>query len=224
MKNIILLGAPGAGKGTQASLLTERYDMVHLSTGEMLREEVAEATPLGLRVKDIMDRGDLVGDDIVLKLIDKAIDRGYHEALDEWDEARLRHMLGLADNDPLPAKPERPDRSIIYDGFPRTVAQAQMLEFLLGKKGQKINLAVFIDLPHDELVRRIGERAAISGRSDDNEAVINHRIEEYKQKTLPVIDYYRMSGRLVSIDGSGEIPQTQALLCRVMDALFGLKH
>ena len=220
MKNIILLGAPGAGKGTQASMLTERYDLVHLSTGEMLRQEVADETPLGMRVKDIMNRGDLVGDDIVLRLIDKAIDQGYKDVMDEWDLERLRHILGLGPDDPLPEEQDRPHHSIIYDGFPRTVQQAQLLEFLLHKKGQQIDLAVFIDLPREELVRRIGGRAAVSGRADDNDEVIRHRLEEYEQKTMPVIEYYHGSGRLVTVDGSGEISQTQALLCQVLDMLF----
>ena len=102
MKNIVLFGAPGAGKGTQASLLAEKYDLIHLSTGEMLRKEVAQDTPLGRRVKDIMLRGDLVGDDIVVNLIAKAIDTGRGTTMDEWDEIRLRRACGLADNEPLP--------------------------------------------------------------------------------------------------------------------------
>ena len=219
MKNIVLFGAPGAGKGTQASLLAEKFDLIHLSTGEMLRREVAQETPLGLRVRDIMNRGDLVGDDVVVGLIAKALDHGRNELLDEWDELRLRRACGIGPDDPLP---EKPQPSIIYDGFPRTVQQCQMLEFLFQKKQRKLDCVISIDVPQEELVRRIHERALVSNRSDDTEEVIRHRLEEYEAKTQPVLDYYKVSGRLVSVDGSGEISQTNTRLCQVMEHLLHL--
>ena len=219
MKNIVLFGAPGAGKGTQASLLAEKFDLIHLSTGEMLRREVAQETPLGLRVRDIMNRGDLVGDDIVVGLIAKALDHGRNELLDEWDELRLRRACGIGPDDPLP---EKPQPSIIYDGFPRTVQQCQMLEFLFQKKQRKLDCVISIDVPQEELVRRIHERALVSNRSDDTEEVIRHRLEEYEAKTQPVLDYYKVSGRLISVDGSGEISQTNTRLCQVMEHLLHL--
>ena len=217
MKNIILFGAPGAGKGTQASLLAEKFDLIHLSTGEMLRNEVAQGTPLGIRVKEIMNRGDLVGDDIVVNLIAKALDHGRNELLDEWDELRLRRACGLGPDDPLP---EQPQPSIIYDGFPRTVGQCQMLEFLFQKKQRRLDCVISIDVPQEELVRRIHERAQISNRSDDNEETIRHRLEEYEAKTRPVLDYYKVSGRLISVDGSGEISETNSRLCKILQRLF----
>lgn len=213
MKNIVLFGAPGAGKGTQASLLAEKFDLIHLSTGEMLRHEVALGTPLGLRVKDIMERGDLVSDDIVMNLIAKALDEGRGEPMDEWDELRLRRACGLEPEEPLPAHPQP---SIIYDGFPRTVQQCQMLEFLFQRKGRRLDCVISIDVPQEELVRRIHERALISNRSDDTEEVIRHRLEEYEKNTRPVLDYYKVSGRLISIDGSGEISETNNRLCQVL--------
>ncbi|MBR3434524.1 MAG: nucleoside monophosphate kinase [Bacteroidales bacterium] len=213
MKNIILFGAPGAGKGTQAGLLAEKFDLIHLSTGEMLRREVSQGTPLGMRVKGIMERGDLVGDDIVVNLIAKALDNGRNELLDEWDELRLRRACGIGPDDPLP---EKPQPSIIYDGFPRTVQQCQMLEFLVQKKQRKLDCVISIDVPQEELVRRIHERALISNRSDDTEDVIRHRLEEYEDKTRPVLDYYKVSGRLVSVDGSGEISETNTRLSQVL--------
>ena len=219
MKNIVLFGAPGAGKGTQASLLAEKFDLIHLSTGEMLRREVAQETPLGLRVRDIMNRGDLVGDDVVVGLIAKALDHGRNELLDEWDELRLRRACGIGPDDPLP---EKPQPSIIYDGFPRTVQQCQMLEFLFQKKQRKLDCVISIDVPQEELVRRIHERALVSNRSDDTEEVIRHRLEEYEAKTQPVLDYYKVSGRLISVDGSGEISQTNTRLCQVMEYLLHL--
>ena len=208
MKNIILFGAPGAGKGTQASLLAEKFDLIHLSTGEMLRREVALETPL---------RGDLVGDDIVVGLIAKALDHGRNELIDEWDELRLRRACGIGPDDPLP---EKPQPSIIYDGFPRTVQQCQMLEFLFQKKQRRLDAVISIDVPQEELVHRIHERALSSNRSDDTEEVIRHRLEEYEAKTRPVLDYYKVSGRLVSIDGSGEIPETNTRLCQVMEYIM----
>ena len=213
MKNIILFGAPGAGKGTQAGLLAEKFDLIHLSTGEMLRREVSQGTPLGMRVKGIMERGDLVGDDIVVNLIAKALDNGRNELLDEWDELRLRRACGIGPDDPLP---EKPQPSIIYDGFPRTVQQCQMLEFLFQKKQRKLDCVISIDVPQEELVRRIHERALISNRSDDTEDVSRHRLEEYQDKTRPVLDYYKVSGRLVMVDGSGEISETNTRLCQVL--------
>ena len=217
MKNIILFGAPGAGKGTQASLLAEKFNLIHLSTGEMLRREVAEGTPIGVRVKDIINRGDLVGDDIVVGLIAKALAGGRNQLLDKWDELRLRRACALGSDDPLP---EKPQPSIIYDGFPRTVQQCQMLEFLFQKTQRRLDAVISIDVPQRELVHRIHERAKLSHRSDDTEEVIRHRLEEYEAKTRPVLDYYKVSGRLISVDGSGEISETNTRLCQVLQNML----
>lgn len=208
MINLVIFGAPGAGKGTQAQLLAEKYDFLHISTGELLRQEVALATPLGQRAKAIMERGDLVGDDIVVSLLGRALEhRTVHpdpaHEVDPWDKA-------------ISGEPHRPSGCII-DGFPRTVGQAQTLEFLFGRLKRKIDLVIAIDVPRDELVRRIHERAAISNRSDDTEEVIRHRIEEYDLKTRPVLDYYRVSGLLVTVDGSGEISETNGRICQILD-------
>lgn len=188
MKNIVLFGAPGAGKGTHANLIAEKFNMVHISTGDLLRREVADATPLGLRVKAIMDRGDLVGDDIVIKLVDQVIS--------SYDEG------------------------LILDGFPRTVEQAQALEFLLSHHGKHLDHVISIDMPREILVKRIHERALISNRSDDNEETINHRLEEYELKTKPVLDYYKGSGILISIDGSGEISETSNRICKILEKML----
>lgn len=209
MINIVIFGAPGAGKGTQASLLAEKYDFLHISTGELLRQEVAMSTPTGLRAKAIMNRGDLVGDDIVVSLLSRAlVNRSTlpdpDSAIDPWDAERK-------------GMPHRPEGCII-DGFPRTVQQAQTLEFLFSKLKRRIDCVVAIDVPRDELVRRIHERAAVSNRSDDTEEVIRHRIEEYDLKTQPVLDYYRVSGLLVSVDGSGEIAETNGRICQIINA------
>ena len=186
MENIVLFGAPGVGKGTHASILAEKYDLLHLSTGDMLRNEITENTPLGQRVKQTMDRGDLVGDDVVISLVDKAL--------------------------------SSTDKGIILDGFPRTVQQAQALDFLFKRHQRRLSCVISIDAPREELVRRIAERSMISNRVDDaNQETINHRLEEYEHKTKPVVDYYKVSGRLICIDGSGEINQTSMRLCKVVD-------
>lgn len=213
MINIVIFGAPGVGKGTQAKLLAEKFDFLHISTGDLLRQEVALATPLGVRAKNIMDRGDLVGDDIVVPLLSRALEsRSTHpdpeNEVDPWDVEIKGH-------------PHRPEGCII-DGFPRTVQQAQTLEFLFRRLQRKIDLVIAIDVQRDELVRRIRERAAISGRTDDTEAVIRHRLDEYDAKTRPVLDYYRVSGLLVSVDASGEITDTNRLLCGIVDT--AIKH
>ena len=214
MINIVIFGAPGAGKGTQAQLLAEKFDFLHISTGDLLRQEVAMQTPMGLRAKAIMNRGDLVGDDIVVALLDRALRQrstlpNPDAAVDPWD----RELYG---------DPHRPEGCII-DGFPRTVQQAQTLEFIFNKLQRKIDCVVAIDVPRDELVRRIHERAAISGRADDTEEVIRHRIELYDQQTQPVLDYYRVSGMLVTIDGSGEIAETNGRICKTLELVMHLK-
>ena len=214
MINIVIFGAPGAGKGTQAQLLAEKYDFLHISTGDLLRQEVAANTPLGQRAQAIMNRGDLVGDDIVVPLLDRALRQRStlpdpDAAVDPWDRERK-------------GEPHRPEGCII-DGFPRTVQQAQTLEFLFSKLKRKIDCIIAIDVPRDELVRRIHERAAISGRADDTEEVIRHRIELYDEQTQPVLDYYRVSGMLVTVDGSGEIAETNARICQTLERVMALK-
>ncbi|MBQ9418360.1 MAG: nucleoside monophosphate kinase [Bacteroidales bacterium] len=215
MINIVIFGAPGVGKGTQAQLLAEKYDFLHISTGELLRQEVALGSPLGMRAKAIMERGDLVGDDIVVPLLSRSLETRStlpdpDAATDPWDRERN-------------GEPHRPEGCII-DGFPRTVSQAQTLEFLFSRLHRRIDLVVAIDVQRDELVRRIHERAAISGRADDTEEVIRHRLQQYDEKTQPVLDYYRVSGLLVSVDASGEIPDTNQRLCRVIDACLNHKQ
>ena len=170
MKNIVIFGAPGAGKGTQSDYIVERFGLQHISTGELLRKEIADKTPLGLRIKDIMDAGQLV---IVVEMIDNAI----------------------AHN----------DCGILFDGFPRNVAQAEILDKLLAKHGRTITCMIRLDVPREELIHRMLERAKTSGRSDDNEETINHRLVEYESKTLPVASYYNKQGKEVLINGLGDI-------------------
>lgn len=173
MKNIVIFGAPGAGKGTQSDFIVERFHLTHISTGDLLRKEIADQTELGLRIKNIMDAGQLVSDDIVVEMIDNAI--------------------------------ARDTQGILFDGFPRTVAQAETLDKLLAKHGRELTCMIELDVPRKELIRRMLERAKVSGRSDDNEATIKNRLVEYENKTLPVASYYAKQGKQVKINGLGDI-------------------
>ena len=187
MLNIVLFGAPGAGKGTQSDLLVEKYNLNHISTGDLLRKEIADGTELGKRIKSIMDSGSLVSDDIVVEMIDNAI--------------------------------ARDTQGILFDGFPRNVAQAETLDKLLAKHGRKLTCMISLDVPREELIRRMLERAKISGRSDDNEETIKNRLVEYENKTLPVASYYEKQGKEVAINGLGDIQRISQDIANAIDAL-----
>ncbi|SDE38586.1 adenylate kinase [Thermus arciformis] len=165
---VIFLGPPGAGKGTQAARLAEELSFKKLSTGDILRDHVARGTPLGQQVKPIMDRGDLVPDELILALI----------------------------------REELADR-VILDGFPRTLPQAEALDRLLAETGTRLLGVVLVEVPEEELVRRLLRRAELEGRSDDNEETIRRRLEVYREKTEPLVHYYEKKGVLRRVDGLG---------------------
>lgn len=182
--NIVLFGPPGAGKGTQSTFLIERYGLVHLSTGDLLRAEIAAETELGLRAQGIMSRGELVSDDIVIGMIRNKID-AHGDA-----------------------------KGFIFDGFPRTKAQAEALDGLLEPNGNPITMMLALEVPEAELVKRLLGRGATSGRADDkDESVIRNRIREYESKTAPLKDYYTAQGKFKGIDGLGSVEEiTQRLV------------
>jgi adenylate kinase len=176
MLNIVLFGPPGAGKGTQSQNLISKYGLVHLSTGDLLRTEIARGTELGVKAKEIMDRGILVSDDIVIGMIENKLD----------------------------ANPSA--NGFIFDGFPRTKAQAEALDDLLQKKGTAISCMLALEVDEAELTRRLLERGKDSGRADDrDEATIKNRINEYNNKTLPLKEYYSADGKYHSIHGIGSV-------------------
>ncbi len=174
---IVLLGAPGSGKGTQAALLVEELDLPHISTGELLRAAVKAGTLLGQKAKAVIDRGELVSDDIMLGLIE--------ERLSEADV----------------------ENGFILDGYPRNLAQAEALDELLERLGQPVDEALQIDVDVDMVIERIARRAAEEGRSDDTEEVVRNRMKVYEEQTAPVVEYYARKGLLSRVLGEGTIDE-----------------
>lgn len=177
MLNVILFGPPGSGKGTQSENLIAHYQLVHLSTGNILRDEVNRQTPLGVEAKKIMDQGQLVSDEIVIGMIKSKVSEN------------------------LEAK------GFIFDGFPRTVAQAEALDKLMDAMNAPISVLLCLEVPEEELKERLLKRGVIEGRTDDNETTISNRIVEYKNKTQPVADYYQAQGKLKKIQGVGAVDE-----------------
>ena len=187
--NIILLGPPGAGKGTQARLITETRGMVQLSTGDMLRAAVAAGTEVGLKAKAVMEAGQLVSDDIVIGVVSDRLDQPDTKA------------------------------GVIFDGFPRTTAQAEALDRLLVEKGMTLDVVVEMQVADDLLVNRIKTRAAETGgtRADDNEETLKKRLKVYHAETAPLIAYYRGTGKLQTVDGMADIAAVTAAISAVLD-------
>ena len=172
MVNFLIFGPPGSGKGTQSVRLAEKFNLVHLSTGDMLRAEITAGTELGKKMSSIMAKGELVPDEVVIEMIAAKIDKTKDTA------------------------------GFLFDGFPRTVGQTIELEKMLGKRGMKIDLMLVLDVEHDELVKRLIARAELSGRSDDKDpAVVENRISVYKSKTEPIVNYCREKRLYQHVDG-----------------------
>lgn len=187
MFNLVLFGPPGSGKGTQSANIVSTYQLQHISTGDLLRDEVSRQTPLGVEAKRYMDQGMLVPDEVVIGMISSKID----ETVDA--------------------------RGFVFDGFPRTKAQAEALDKLLEFKKTEIHLVLSLEVPEEELKRRLIGRGATSGRSDDTEEVIVKRIREYFAKTEPVAGYYNSHGKLERLKGDGDIDETFTLITKEID-------
>lgn len=191
MFNLILFGPPGSGKGTQSERLIAKYGLKHLSTGDLLRSEIAAQTPLGMEAKKNMDKGQLVPDEVVIGMISSALE----------------------------ANPQA--KGFLFDGFPRTVAQAEALDKLLKLKGTQINAMISLLVTEEELIKRLLNRGLTSGRSDDtNEEVIRARITEYRNKTSVVADYYKQFDKLAEIKGEGSIDDIFNALSKEIDSHF----
>jgi adenylate kinase len=188
MFNIILFGPPGSGKGTQSERLISKYGLKHLSTGDILRSEIAGQTPLGLEAKNFMDKGQLVPDEVVIGMISSALE-----------------------NNPQV-------NGFLFDGFPRTEAQSEALDKLLRLKKTEIGIVLALIVSEEELVKRLLNRGLTSGRSDDNNVeVIRARIVEYHKKTSVVADYYRKFNKVVDIPGEGSVDEIFESLCVEID-------
>lgn len=192
MKYYILFGPPGAGKGTQATAIVEKYNLRHISTGELLRKEIAAGSKLGLRAKSLIDAGALVPDEVVEGMI----------------ESEFNTVKGVA--------------GFLLDGFPRTTAQAEALDKILAKTGETVTSVVSIMIPDEMIKERIRHRATIEGRADDaKEETIDNRIKTYHEKTEPLVEYYRAQGKYREIDGTGTIDQVRTNVFTLMDSLNG---
>lgn len=189
MFNLILFGPPGSGKGTQSERLISKYGLKHLSTGDLLRSEIAGQTPLGLAAKSFMDKGQLVPDEVVIEMISSALD-----------------------NNPQA-------NGFLFDGFPRTNAQAEALDKLLTQKGTEIAVVLALEVSENELVKRLLNRGLTSGRSDDiDENIIRARYAEYQKKTSAVADYYKNYNKVIHIKGEGDVDEIFDSLCKEIDA------
>ncbi len=182
----IFLGPPGAGKGTQSSRIASRHEVPQISTGDMLRRAAAEGTPLGLKARKIMEAGELLPDDVIVDLIRERI--------------------------------SRPDcaRGFFLDGFPRTSGQAEALDRMLAERGLSVDAVVNLDVDEAKLVERMAGRAKNEGRADDNPETIRERLRVYREKTAPLVSWFEKRGRLVTVDGLGEIGEVSR---RIEDAL-----
>lgn len=188
MLNIILFGPPGAGKGTQSEKIIARYQLVHIATGDLFRKHLKEGSELGKLARKYMDEGNLVPDEVVIGMVDEEI------------------------------KSSKGSNGFIFDGFPRTVPQASALDSLLEKKGTPITGMIALDVPDEELKKRIRERGKTSGRADDQEEEkINNRIRVYKEETLPVAEYYKKQDKFLPVYGIGSIEDIFQDICDKID-------
>ena len=191
MLNIVLFGPPGAGKGTQSEMIINKYHLTHLSTGELFRKHMSEGTELGILAQKYMDEGNLVPDEVVIRMVE----------------------LKVKNNDHTPG--------FIFDGVPRTVNQAEALDILLNNMGQPISAMIILDVDEEELKKRILLRGIDSGRSDDqDEEKINNRIRVYNEETLPVTDYFEKQNKLYKINGIGTVDEIFQNICKVIDNLL----
>ena len=190
MLNIVIFGPPGAGKGTQSQLLIDQFNLKHLSTGDILRGEIAQGTELGIKAKSIMDRGDLVPDEVVIGMIRSILEKNPNA------------------------------KGFIFDGFPRTTAQAESLDQMLNELNTSISTMLSLDVDDDELTKRLLERGKSSGRVDDaNESIIRNRIKEYNKKTAPLKKFYTKQNKLQSITGVGSVDSINTKICDAIDQI-----
>lgn len=189
MKNIVIFGAPGSGKGTQSALLVEKYGFKHISTGDVLRAEIKNGTELGRTAQGYIDKGQLIPDALMIDILAATYDA----------------ML--------------PCEGVIFDGFPRTIPQAEALKQMLAERGTEVAGMLELDVPTDMLLERLINRGKTSGRADDNEATIKQRLAVYEQQTAPLVEWYEKEGKRNAVKGYGSLEEINAALCAVIDRL-----
>ena len=175
MLNIVIFGAPGSGKGTQSEMIVEKYGLDHISTGDVLRAEIKAGTELGLTAKELIDNGQLIPDELMVSILAAKLDK------------------------------LTTGKGVIFDGFPRTIAQAEELKKLLNSRNQDITAMIELDVPEEELMKRLLKRGEESGRADDNEETIKKRLVVYKEQTAPLKEWYKKEGKHCYINGLGEL-------------------
>ena len=190
MKNIIIFGAPGSGKGTQSDKLIAKYGFNHISTGDVLRAEIKNGTELGKTAQQYIEQGQLIPDDLMISILASVYD-------------------GFG----------RGHKGVIFDGFPRTIPQAEALKQMLSERGDKVAAMVELDVPEDELMKRLVLRGQQSGRADDNEETIKKRLTVYHQQTMPLIEWYKQEGLHHHINGLGELERIFDDICNVIDGI-----
>ena len=189
MKNIVIFGAPGSGKGTQSDKMIEKYGLNHISTGDVLRAEIKKGSELGKTAASFIDQGQLIPDDLMVSILASVYDSfGDH-------------------------------KGVIFDGFPRTIPQAEALKKMLDERGDKVAAMIELDVPEEELMKRLLLRGQQSGRADDNEETIKKRLVVYHSQTQPLIDWYKREGIHYHINGLGDLDTIFADICKVMDSL-----
>ena len=187
---LIMLGAPGAGKGTQAKKIAEKYSIPHISTGDIFRANIKNGTELGKTAKGFIDNGQLIPDELMIDILASV-----------YDSFGKEH------------------KGVIFDGFPRTIPQAEALKKMLAERGHKVAAMIELDVPEDELMTRLIKRGQESGRSDDNAETIKKRLDVYHNQTAPLIEWYKGEGIHHHINGLGELPRIFGDICSVIDAL-----
>ena len=191
MFNIVIFGKPGSGKGTQADFLKDKYDLYHISTGDLFRKNISNKTDLGIEAKSFLDSGDLVPDTVTIKMLE-------NEVLSNKDA-----------------------NGFIFDGFPRTNNQAESLDIFLESINQKINATIALEVDEDELISRLLERGKITNRSDDQDIEkIKNRFNEYNNKTSILIDFYQKQSKFYSVNGHGSVDDITSRLCNLVDGLI----
>lgn len=186
MKNIVIFGAPGSGKGTQSDKIIAEFGVAHISTGDVLRSEIKANTDLGTIASQYIQDGKLVPDDLIINMLAKTLDKLIRDA----NVCGGNNLSG-----------------VIFDGFPRTIAQAQALDEMLAERGEKVNIVIGLEVEDEELIARIVARGKTSGRSDDNEETARKRLETYYAQTLPLKEFYVSQGKYAKINGVGSIEE-----------------